>query len=340
MEAFYLVNSEIFGLSNSTAVVYNFLCRVNNVSTGKSYYKRKNIARACHISESTVVRAIRTLCKKGLLEIRRRFDHGRQTSNNYILLDNPQMKMNAENTSQQSNPDSEQPTEQTQPARPRLFAFKLSDGIQGLSANELKVYSYLSYRANRDGTCKPAKKEIAADCGISLSTVSRAIKTLHVTGLIEIQPQTRLDLFGNNGTSVNQYILKRIEATDTSQSGSDEPERGDSYSDVKCDVMPAEQATAPAEDETEHQEKDLLLADEGKDGQSNPEALVFQHSTKTPFHTSVVQRLFDTLPHLTHATPRTMPRIKATINSRGNKLLSTLAGWYRRTFRPKECRNE
>ena len=55
MKAFYLVNSEIFGLSNSTAVVYNFLCRVNNVSTGTSYYKRRNIAHACNVSEISTV---------------------------------------------------------------------------------------------------------------------------------------------------------------------------------------------------------------------------------------------------------------------------------------------
>jgi DNA-binding MarR family transcriptional regulator len=234
MEAFYLVNSEIFGLSGSTAVVYNFLCRANNVSTGKSFYGKKAIARACNISKSTVVRAIRTLCKKGLLEIRRRFDHGRQTSNNYILIDNLQMKMNAENASHDSNPASEQSTDQTQPAQPRLFTCRLPADTQGLSANALKVYSYLSYRADMEGTCKPAKKEIAADCGISLSTVTRAIKTLQTTGLIGVRSQTRLNLFGNNGTSVNQYILKGVKAQDTPQSGSDEPESGDPCSDMKC----------------------------------------------------------------------------------------------------------
>ena len=341
MEAFYLVNSEIFGLSNSTAVVYNFLCRVNNVSTGTSYYKRRNIARACNISESTVVRAIRALCKKGLLEIRRRFDHGRQTSNNYILIDNPQMKMNAGNASRDSNPASEQSTDQTQPAQPRLFTCRLPADAQGLSANELKVYSYLSYRADMDGICKPAKKEIAADCGVSLSTVSRAIKTLNAARLIEIRSQTRLDLFGNNGTSVNLYILKGAEVPDTPQSGSAESEKADLCPDVKCDVLSAEQPSAPAEGEPEHHKGDSLpIMDEEKDGQPNPATPAFQCSTQPPFHTSVFLRLFDTLPHITRATPRTMPRIKETVNSRENKRLSTLAGWYRRTFGPKECRNE
>lgn len=341
METFYLVNSEIFGLSGSTAVVYNFLCRANNVSTGKSFYGKKAIARACNISKSTVVRAIRALCKKGLLEIRRRFDHGRQTSNNYILIDNPQMKMDAENASHDGNPATEQSTVQTQPSQPRLFTCRLPADAQNLSANELKVYSYLSYRADTDGNCKPAKKEIAADCGISLSTVSRAIKTLNAAGLIEIRPQTRLDLFGNNGTSVNQYILKGAKEQGTPQSGSDEPASGDPCSDMKCDVLPEEQPAALAEGEVERHERYLLpaLKDE-KDDQPNPAAPAFQCSTQPPFHTSVFLRLFDTLPHITRATPRTMPRIKATVNSRENKLLSTLAGWYRRTFGPKACRNE
>lgn len=104
MESFYLCDLELFGLSNSTAIVYNFLCKGNNVSTGKSYYKRANIATACYISESTVVRALRTLCAKGLPEIKRRFDeHGWQTSNDYILIDNLQMKMESDQHSEKKS---------------------------------------------------------------------------------------------------------------------------------------------------------------------------------------------------------------------------------------------
>ena len=95
--------------------------------------------------------------------------------------------------------------------RPHLFPCRLDLGQYHLTAREVKVYSYLSLRAGEDGSCMPSKKEIAADCGISMSTVGRAIKALKESGLIEILPQTRLDVFGNNGTSVNQYVLKKPE---------------------------------------------------------------------------------------------------------------------------------
>lgn len=211
MEPFYLCNSEIFGLSNSTAVIYNFLCRVNNVSTGKSFYKRSNIAASCHVSESTVVRALRTLCSKGLLAVKRRFDkNGRQTSNTYILVENPQLHLDAESPQPINPSQSDDKKEKRTPKQPRTFPLRLSTGKDCLSPNAIKVYSYLSYRAGATGQCMPSKKEIASDCSISLSTVWRALHELINADLIETRRQTRLQTCGNNGTSVNLYVLKSI----------------------------------------------------------------------------------------------------------------------------------
>lgn len=277
MEPFYLCNSEIFGLSNSTAVIYNFLCRVNNVSTGKSFYKRSNIAASCHVSESTVVRAMRTLCTKGLLAVKRRFDkNGRQTSNNYILVENPQLRLDADSLS--VNPSqSAKKEEKGTPTRPRTFQLRLSAENDCLSPNAIKVYSYLSYRAGAIMQCMPSKKEIADDCSISLSTVWRALHELVSTDMIEIRRQTRLQTCGNNGASVNLYVLKFM-------------------SEV---AQTADPFPIPAQDCTDH----LPVAP------FNQKESLFHRLTS-------VLCSNDTLPHFTGDTPRTRSRKKATVNPR------------------------
>ena len=55
-------------------------------------------------------------------------------------------------------------------------------------------------------------KEIAADCGISVSTVYRAVKKLAHEGLLDVIHQTRAMIFGNNGTSENLYVVKGQES--------------------------------------------------------------------------------------------------------------------------------
>ena len=96
MESFYLCNSAALqaNLSKSAFKIYSFLSMSANSKTRDSYYKKSNIAALCHTSESTVVRAVRELCSKGLLEVKKRFKgKGQQTSNLYILLDGQQLHM-------------------------------------------------------------------------------------------------------------------------------------------------------------------------------------------------------------------------------------------------------
>ena len=94
----------------------------------------------------------------------------------------------------------------------RLFKCNPASFKVKIAPNGIKVYSYLSFRAGKDGQCKPSKKEIASDCGISVPTVTRAIRQLRNSGLISVKPQTRVDVYGNNGTSVNLYVLSDIKA--------------------------------------------------------------------------------------------------------------------------------
>jgi len=196
--------------------VYSFLRMVSNQVTNASFYKKKNIAIQCHVSESTVVRAIRELCEKGLLEIRKRFlKDGKQTSNLYILLDNPQTKLRPtepEDKTKISKATVDAKTKRTSYAESQdkvhLFKCRSTAFTANLSSTELKVYTYLSLRASRDSFCFPSKKEIAVNCSISLSTVSRALRQLRHLELLEVRPQTREKLYGNNGTTSNLYILK------------------------------------------------------------------------------------------------------------------------------------
>jgi len=282
MEPFYLCNTELFGLTNSTAIVYSFLCKVNNVSTGKSYYKRSNIAKACHATVSTVVRAIRTLRDKGLLKIKRKFDHGRQIPNDYILIDNPQMKFSQDKPSTQT-PDEVNADEKDRnnvSDSPRLFPCRLDFFKQSLTASEIKVYSYLSLRAGEKGTCMPSKKEIAADCGISISSVGRAVKALVKTGLLKIRPQTRAEAFGNNGTSVNLYLLKSPHTEVQEQSDVAVHKFSGPKKHLSQDISAASDSVCP-----------------------DAESTSCDYSTqKTAFLCTD-----DTLPHLISDTPRTRP---------------------------------
>lgn len=217
MSSFYLCSTELFGLKKSTAKVYSFLHMVRNRKNNSSYYKRSNIAKLCGMSESTVIRAIRELCEKGLLQVKRCFmKNGRQTTNLYILLDEPQTIFSPERipegeSGEQASADSTY--EKGSPAKPqgpiRFFSCSPAAFQMKLSPVELKIHHYLIYRAGKDQACKPSKKEIAADCNVSLSTVFRAVRKLCAYGLLDIQKLTRRELYGNNGTSVNLYRLKK-----------------------------------------------------------------------------------------------------------------------------------
>lgn len=221
MSSFYLCSTELFGLKKSTAKVYSFLHMVKNNQSNDSYYKRSSIAKLCGMSESTVIRAIRELCQKGLLLVKKCFkENGRQTTNRYILVDEPQITFPPEppiesNDTPVKHVDTEtikvSPAQQQKPIR--LFSCSPISFQMKLSPVELKIHQYLIYRAGKDSSCKPSKKRIAADCNASLSTVSRAVKRLRECGLLEVQKLTRREKYGNNGTSVNLYVLRQPSAT-------------------------------------------------------------------------------------------------------------------------------
>ncbi len=66
------------------------------------------------------------------------------------------------------------------------------------------VYMYLKDRCNQNAACWPGINTIAADLGLSRSTVKRAIKDLTQHGLIHKEPRFR----ENGSNSSNLYLLK------------------------------------------------------------------------------------------------------------------------------------
>ncbi|MBE6745121.1 MAG: helix-turn-helix domain-containing protein [Ruminococcaceae bacterium] len=169
------------------------------------------------MGESTVIRAIRELCQKGLLRVNKCFkENGRQTTNRYILVDEPQTTFPTEPPVESVDAPAVSTDAETikgSPAKPQkpIHFFPCSPATfhVKLTPVELKIHHYLVYRTGKDLSCKPSKKNIAADCNVSLSTVFRAIRKLRICGLLEVQKLTRKETCGNNGTSVNLYRLKK-----------------------------------------------------------------------------------------------------------------------------------
>ena len=70
------------------------------------------------------------------------------------------------------------------------------------------VLQCLVYHADKEGTCFPALKTIAVECGYSLSTVKRALRELCEAGYIV--KKERFDERKNGGQTSNLYILAAV----------------------------------------------------------------------------------------------------------------------------------
>lgn len=138
----------------------------------------------------------------------------------------------------------------------------------------------------------PSKKEMSNDCSISMTTVWRALYELSNAGCLEIRRQTCLKTCGNNGTSVNLYLVKAI--------------------------------AGPSDAANEDTNTNSLSLS----GHS-PSLLLSWDKYQPIFpHKLISSVLHDTLPDFTNDTPRTKFRKKVTINSRVKSLLSRLAALF------------
>lgn len=82
--------------------------------------------------------------------------------------------------------------------------------MKGVFGSDLKprarlVLQCLIYHADKDGSCFPSVKTIAAECGYGFSTVKRALNDLCVAGYIE--KTARFDKRKNGGQTSNLYSL-------------------------------------------------------------------------------------------------------------------------------------
>lgn len=68
------------------------------------------------------------------------------------------------------------------------------------------IYMYLKDRSNRTGECWPGINTIAADLGLSRSTVKRAIRDLTQRSFLKKEPRYR----ENGSNSSNLYLVKRM----------------------------------------------------------------------------------------------------------------------------------
>ena len=73
-----------------------------------------------------------------------------------------------------------------------------------LSPREKSVLIYLKDHANKQGTCWPGIKTIAAGCSLSRSTVKRALNDLEKAGLVEKSSRWR----ENGSLTSNLYRIK------------------------------------------------------------------------------------------------------------------------------------
>ena len=189
MGSYYMSSSAALETSSSTYKVYCVLSKYANYQTRECFVSKKTIASEAKVSLSTVFRALKELCAHGLISIVTRFSGKRQTSNLYKLLDNPQLSME-----EAPKPDK----------KVRGFSSSTKALTASVSATAYRIYDYFQLRAGAQQSFHESKRTIAAQCNVSVSTVSRVLRELRDAGLITIHSQSRKD---DNGAAENLYFL-------------------------------------------------------------------------------------------------------------------------------------
>ncbi len=79
-----------------------------------------------------------------------------------------------------------------------------------LSASAQCVYFYLCKCANKEGLCFPGRKRICNETGLSLTTITKAIKELKSKGAIDFNPQFQKTKSETNRQSSNLYQILNL----------------------------------------------------------------------------------------------------------------------------------
>ena len=195
-------------LKPSTLQVYHFLAAAADYKKRSCFYGVKTIAVKIGVSVRSVQRATKELVTKGLLKIETQFGRkGRQTSNLYTLLDNPQMHI-------------ETPVK-PQKQGEKLFTINchvkaLNSQIKGTA---LKVYTYLESMAVSKRTCSLSVKEIALGCNVSKMSAYRAIKILAKFKIMQIKNKIAASKWGKVQHGKSEYILQEFTFSSTNVMG-------------------------------------------------------------------------------------------------------------------------
>lgn len=211
MNRYYLATTAVYSIQ-IPQLAYKILCCLQSMAdyqTRVCWPKYQTLATRCGCSKRSAMRAVRILCNIGLLEKRAQFEQRRdgegrrQKENLYVLIDFPQVRF------QKLPPQkSVKKSKTNHHALPSHLQKNVTTDFSVLTGSALLVYNYLTLRAGKEKSCWLSKAEIASACGISATTVFRAVKKLTSLGLLDVTAQTRRQADGSNGTWCNRYTLR------------------------------------------------------------------------------------------------------------------------------------
>ena len=185
-------------LKPSTLQVYHFLAARADYKNRSCFYAVPTIAQQLSISDRSVQRGTKELEKKGLIKIKTQFKKGRQTTNLYILLDEPQLKL----CTPLHTPKNGKKTFHI-----NCHIKALNSQIKGVT---LKVYTYLESISVAKRHCIVSVKEIAQHCRISITSVRKAMKILAQLKLAQLKAKTAVSKWGKTQCGKNEFVLQKF----------------------------------------------------------------------------------------------------------------------------------
>ena len=185
-------------LKATTLLVYHFLAAHTDYKDRSCFYAVPTIAQQLSISDRSVQRGTKELAQKGLLKIQTQFKKGRQTTNLYTLLDEPQLSLYTP----------------SQASKNGKKAFNINCHIKALNSQikgvALKVYTYLESMSAVKRRCTASVKEIAHHCRISITSVHKAMKILAKLKLAQLKAKTAVSKWGKTQYGKNEFVLQKF----------------------------------------------------------------------------------------------------------------------------------
>ena len=185
-------------LKPSTLQVYHFLAARADYKKRSCFYAVPTIAKQLSISDRSVQRGTKELEKKGLLKIQTQFKKGRQTTNLYTLLDEPQLNF----------------CTPLQTPKYGKKAFYINCHIKALNSQikgvALQVYTFLESMSADKRRCSVSVQEIAHHCRISITSVCKAMKILAKLKLAQLKAKTAVSKWGKTQCGKNEFVLPKF----------------------------------------------------------------------------------------------------------------------------------